>query len=43
MSAEDVLRLIEKMENEERWKLLDKMYDLYFNKSEHYEPLDEDY
>ncbi|WP_255296070.1 hypothetical protein [Bacillus wiedmannii] len=43
MGAEDVLRLIEEMENEERWKLLDKMYDLYFNKSGRYEPLDEDY
>ncbi|AIW85362.1 MULTISPECIES: hypothetical protein [Bacillus cereus group] len=43
MSAEDILRLIEEMESGERWKLLDKMYDLYFNKSGHYEPLDEDY
>ncbi|MGE1046896.1 hypothetical protein ACQGSX_13230 [Bacillus sp. GMs2/1] len=43
MGAEDVLRLIEEMENEERWKLLDKMYDLYFNKSGQYESLDEDY
>ncbi|MFC0296290.1 hypothetical protein [Geobacillus jurassicus] len=32
MSAEEVLEAIQKMSNKERWKLLDKMYDLYFSK-----------
>ncbi|WJE54840.1 hypothetical protein [Bacillus pseudomycoides] len=45
MSAEDILRLIEEMENGERWKLLNEMYDLYYNKDESTKgiPLDLDY
>jgi hypothetical protein len=32
MTAEQILKLIEGMENEERWKLLNLIYDEYFNK-----------
>ncbi|MGE1103383.1 hypothetical protein [Peribacillus simplex] len=32
MNAEQILKLIESMENAERWKLLNEMYDLYYNK-----------
>jgi hypothetical protein len=32
MSADEILEAIQKMRNEERWKLLDKMYDLYSSK-----------
>lgn len=31
-TAEEILEIIEKMDNEERWKLLDLMYDKYYNK-----------
>ncbi|WP_286676022.1 hypothetical protein [Peribacillus frigoritolerans] len=31
MKAEQILKMIESMENEERWKLLNEMYDLYYN------------
>ncbi|MGE7586476.1 hypothetical protein [Peribacillus sp. NPDC101480] len=31
MKAEEILKLIEGMENGERWKLLDMMYDEYYN------------
>ncbi|MFJ7682620.1 hypothetical protein [Peribacillus butanolivorans] len=31
MKAEELLKLIEGMENEERWKLLDMIYDKYYN------------
>ncbi|AKM18334.1 MULTISPECIES: hypothetical protein [Bacillaceae] len=32
MTADEILEAIQKMSNEERWKLLDKMYDLYYSK-----------
>ncbi|WJQ13338.1 hypothetical protein RA955_06520 [Geobacillus proteiniphilus] len=32
MTAEEILEAIQNMSNEERWKLLDKMYDLYYSK-----------
>ncbi|MFJ7471670.1 hypothetical protein ACIQWI_24395 [Peribacillus frigoritolerans] len=32
MKAEQILKMVESMENAERWKLLNKMYDLYYNK-----------
>lgn len=32
MTAEQILKMIETMENAERWKLLNEMYDLYYNK-----------
>ncbi|MGE7601289.1 hypothetical protein ACQKL5_02175 [Peribacillus sp. NPDC097675] len=31
MKAEEILVIIEKMENEERWKLLDEMFNKYYN------------
>ncbi|WP_057912754.1 hypothetical protein [Peribacillus muralis] len=31
MKAEEVLKMIGELENGERWKLLDMMYDEYFN------------
>ncbi|HFJ9474593.1 TPA: hypothetical protein ACGW68_005996 [Bacillus cereus] len=45
MNAEDILRLIEEMESGERWKLLNEVYDLYYNKDESTKgiPLDIDY
>lgn len=43
MTAEQILAEIEKMDNEERWVLLDKMYDLYFNKDNETAPLNLDY
>jgi len=33
MTAEQVISIIKNLENEERWKLLSLMYDLYYNKS----------
>ncbi|KPC97114.1 MULTISPECIES: hypothetical protein [Geobacillus] len=32
MTADEIIEAIQKMNNEERWKLLDKMYEMYFNK-----------
>ena len=32
ITAEDMLELIQNMEVEERWKLLNEMFYLYFNK-----------
>ncbi|WP_283780696.1 hypothetical protein [Peribacillus frigoritolerans] len=32
MNAEQILKIIESMENAERWKLLNEMYNLYYNK-----------
>ncbi len=34
MSAIEILKAIEKMDNEERWILLDKLHELYFNSQE---------
>ncbi|MCM3673192.1 hypothetical protein M3699_04695 [Peribacillus simplex] len=31
MKAEEVLKMIDELENGERWKLLDMMYDEYYN------------
>ncbi|MEK5205219.1 MULTISPECIES: hypothetical protein [Bacillus] len=31
-TAEEIMEIIKNMESAERWKLLDKMYDEYFNK-----------
>lgn len=33
MKAEELLEEIKNMENAERWKLLDKMYDMFYNAS----------
>lgn len=33
MKAFEVFELIKNLENEERWKLLDLLYDEYYNKS----------
>lgn len=44
MTAEQILKMIETMENAERWKLLNEMYDLYYNKGSHTkQDLDENY
>ncbi|MFX3625662.1 MAG: hypothetical protein ACE3JP_16895 [Ectobacillus sp.] len=45
MTSEQVLEIIQNLENEERWKLLKEMYDLYYNKDESTKgiPLDLDY
>ncbi|WP_347941348.1 hypothetical protein AAEY33_03895 [Peribacillus simplex] len=32
MNAEQILKMMESMENAERWKLLNEMYDLYYSK-----------
>jgi hypothetical protein len=32
IKAEEILEAIQKMSNAERWKLLDKMYDMYYSK-----------
>lgn len=32
MKAEEILEMIKSLENEERWKLLEMMYDKYYNK-----------
>ncbi|WP_191557797.1 hypothetical protein [Metabacillus idriensis] len=34
MTAAEILIAIEKLDNEQRWILLDKMYDLYYNSRE---------
>lgn len=31
-TAEEIMDIIKNMESSERWKLLDKMYDEYYNK-----------
>ncbi|WP_240514639.1 hypothetical protein [Bacillus cereus] len=45
VASKEILSMIENLENEERWKLLKEMYDLYFNKDESTKgiPLDLDY
>ncbi|UDY80740.1 hypothetical protein [Geobacillus phage GR1] len=30
-TAEEVLDIVKNMENSERWELLEKMYDMYYN------------
>lgn len=35
MTAEQILKLIETMDNAERWKLLNELYDTYYNKGNH--------
>ena len=44
-TSKEILSMIENLENEERWKLLNEMYDLYYNKDESTKgiPLDLDY
>ncbi|MFI8708471.1 hypothetical protein ACIGHG_15650 [Bacillus sp. NPDC077411] len=45
VTSKEILSMIENLENEERWKLLNEMYDLYYNKDESTKgiPLDLDY
>ncbi|MHA4067890.1 hypothetical protein ACX16W_22895 [Bacillus cereus] len=45
VASKEMLSMIENLENEERWKWLKEMYDLYFNKDESTKgiPLDLDY
>ncbi|MED0667750.1 hypothetical protein P4T04_15605 [Bacillus badius] len=43
MKAEEVLEIIKNMDNEERWKLLNEMYDTYFNMKHEKAELDLDY
>lgn len=44
MTAEEILEAINKMETEERWKLLNKMFHKYYNKDGlEYTPIDFDY
>lgn len=44
MKADEILKLIETMENGERWQLLNEMYDLYYSKGNHPKAeIDEDY
>ncbi|HHY2656250.1 TPA: hypothetical protein ACV5GZ_006024 [Bacillus thuringiensis] len=44
MGAEDILKLIDEMDNEERIKLLHAMfYKYYNNRGIEYAPLDDDY
>ncbi|MDC2863489.1 hypothetical protein [Bacillus sp. BP-3] len=45
VTSKEILSMIENLENEERWKLLNEMYDLYYNKDESRKgiPLDLDY
>ncbi|MFJ7678267.1 hypothetical protein ACIQXQ_09400 [Peribacillus sp. NPDC097198] len=31
MKAEEILEMIGKLENEERWMLLDEMFNMYYN------------
>lgn len=34
-SAEEILEMIKEMKNEERWKLLNELYDEFYNKDGH--------
>ncbi|WP_257142994.1 hypothetical protein [Bacillus pseudomycoides] len=45
VTSKEILSMVENLENEERWKLLNTMYDLYYNKDESTKgiPLDLDY
>ena len=43
ITSKEIIGAIENMSNEERWKLLNEMYDLYYNKDGNSTPLDLDY
>ncbi|OSX90267.1 hypothetical protein S3E15_01831 [Bacillus mycoides] len=45
VTSKGILSMIENLENEERWNLLNEMYDFYYNKDESIKgiPLDLDY
>ncbi|QWH97503.1 hypothetical protein EXW36_02715 [Bacillus mycoides] len=45
VASKGILSMIENLENEERWKLLKEMYELYYDKDESTKgtPLDLDY
>lgn len=34
-TAEEVMKIIEQMDNKERWKLLNELYDEFYNKGDH--------
>ena len=35
MKAEDVLKLVDQLDTEEKWKLLSMLYDAYYNSAGH--------
>lgn len=43
VTSKEILSMIENLENEERWKLLNAMYGLYYNKRGNSEPLELNY